>query len=183
MSSFQITQVDAILIFDHNGEKIAAKYYILHGTNQAAIPPEKQGAFEKSLLNQMSQVKDSGVFDGCILVENHTVVYHIVNDIYITVVGQLFENELILSQMCNTIKQSLVGITHDDISKEVLYEKLASVFLLLDDAVDGGIIMETDPNVIVKRLRRKDRDSNENIPFNQAIYNVRNNVIRTLLNS
>lgn len=93
----------------------------------------------------------------CLLIENHLVVFTIVADVFIAVVGHLTENELILSQLCTNVEKVLEYLTKYllylyaivifdsnngffsyDIKKDFVYEKLASVFLLLDDVVDGG---------------------------------------------
>ncbi|EAN30597.2 Clathrin adaptor complex small chain family protein [Theileria parva strain Muguga] len=183
MTNFNVTQVEAILILGENGEKIAVRYYKLHPSSKLSISEEDQKVFEKSLVDQLKQAKSSEIHHDCLLIENHLVVFTIVADVFIAVVGHLTENELILSQLCTNVEKVLEYLTNYDIKKDFVYEKLASVFLLLDDVVDGGIIMETEHEVIIKRLKRKENDSSDHVPVKQAIHNVRNNVIMTLLNS
>nr|PVC53459.1 hypothetical protein MACL_00000049 [Theileria orientalis] len=183
MTNFNITQVEAILILGEEGEKIAVRYYKLHPSSQLSIAENDQVVFEKSLVNQLEQARLANVVHDCLLIENHLVVFSVLADVYVVVVGHLSENELILSQLCKNVESVLDYITGYDIKKEAIYQKLGSVFLLLDDVVDGGIIMETDPEIVIKRLKRKDTDSADHVPVKQAIHNVRNNVIMTLLNS
>uniref|UniRef100_A0A3B0MW23 Coatomer subunit zeta n=1 Tax=Theileria annulata TaxID=5874 RepID=A0A3B0MW23_THEAN len=184
MTNFNVTQVEAILILGENGEKIAVRYYKLHPSSKLSFSEDEQKIFEKSLVDQLEQARTSEIQHDCLLLENHLVVFSIVADVYIVVVGHLTENELILSQLCKNVEKVLEYLTKYvdiyvisfyDIKKDFVYEKLASVFLLLDDVVDGGIIMETEHEVIIKRLKRKENDSSDHVPVKQAIHNVRNN--------
>lgn len=191
MDNIPITQVDAVLLLDDRGERIAVKYYPQHcplAANEAApkCPWEtldKQKAFERSLAKE---VEADGVREGdsgCRVVGGHLVNYRMASDFCIFVVGPSKENELLLADVGSTVMRCLVGITGDDLQKETLFNKLDCVFLLLDDVVDGGIVMENDPNVILKRIKSRGGEGSDHVPLNQTIYNLRNNVIRSLLNS
>ncbi|ORM42130.1 Coatomer subunit zeta-3 [Babesia sp. Xinjiang] len=186
-----ITQVDGILLLDHQGERIAVNYYQQH----CAVPTNanspnnlwedvaKQKALERNLTKELDFTNAKEGSAGCRIVDGYLVNYYIAIDFAIVVLAPSSENEVLLSEVCTTLKQCLVSITDDQMNKEVLCTKLDSVFLLLDDIVDGGIIMEANHSVIIKRLKGKSGDGSDHVPLNQAIYNIRNNVIRNLLNS
>ncbi|EDO07623.1 nonclathrin coat protein zeta2-cop-related family protein [Babesia bovis T2Bo] len=191
MAYIRITQVDAILLLDRQGGRIAVNYYPQHcaaPTNPGAPSHlwedlNKQKALEKTITQELGLNDAHEGATGCRMVEGYLVNYYHAIDFSILVLGPTSENEILLSEVCNTVKKCLTAITDEQLKVEVICNKLDSVFLILDDVVDGGIIMESDHNVIVKRLKGKSGDSSDHMPLNQAIYNIRNNVIRNLLNS
>ncbi|CDR96288.1 nonclathrin coat protein zeta2-cop-related protein, putative [Babesia bigemina] len=215
MAYIPITQVDAILLLDQHGERIAVNYYPQHcaattsadGVKNLWEDVARQKVIEKSLTKELELAKargteitlvSHGVTEGAYgirMIEGHLVSYYIAADFAIIVVGPSKENEVLLTDLCTTVKKCLLSVTDEQLKKEVVCNKLDSVFLILDDVVDGGfatykchsyvsrIIMESDHNVIIRRLKGKSGDSSDHLPLNQAIYNIRNNVIRSLLNS
>lgn len=191
MAYIRITQVDAVLLLDENGDRIAVKYYPQHcsvpgsddGSNSLWENSERQRALEQGLTKELNSDGVREGDSGCRIVEGCAINYYVATDFYIFVVGPGKENEMLLSDVCNTVRKCLMGITEDDMRKETIFSKLDSVFLILDDVIDGGVVMECDSDVILKRLKAKGGDGSEHVPLNQAIYNIRNNVIRSLLNS
>ncbi|GFE52729.1 AP2 domain transcription factor AP2IV-1 [Babesia ovis] len=185
MAYIRITQVDAILLLDHQGDRIAVSYYPQH----CAVPSNtsshlwedlsRQKSLEKSLVSELDLGTAREGSSGCRMVEGHLVTYYIAVDFAILVLGPINENEVLLGDVCTTVKKCLVAITEyvltnanpryysDQLKKEVVCTKLDSVFLVLDDVVDGGIIMESDHNVIMKRLKGKSGDGSDHVPLNQ----------------
>ena len=63
-------------------------------------------------------------------------------------------------------------------------ENLDLVLLVLDELVDGGVILETDPGVIANRVSMRGADSETPLTeqsFAQAIASAREQISRNLL--
>ncbi|KAK2195885.1 bifunctional AP complex [Babesia duncani] len=172
MSLPSITQIVAILILEDSGRRLAVKYYKQYDSIDEHVfdyfsTPEKQKHFEAN-LTKTSKVPNKTC---CLLIDSFPVAYFLGEDFGIFVVGNLQENEILLGDYCETVRKVLMGLVGNEITRDLLYEKIDSIFLLLDDIVDGGIVLERDPNVILKRLACKSGDTLD-LPLNQAIYKV-----------
>ncbi|CDU17296.1 coatomer subunit zeta, putative [Plasmodium yoelii] len=210
MKGVSIKQLDGIIILDEDGNRIAVKYYtnILENkgddknrnscennyinnkehmdniydepyNNLKTVDNQKQ--FEYNIINKIK--KTSSLLNEIeILSSNQYIILSLlINDIYIFIVGDENNNELILYEIMKSIQDSLNSITNNNIGKKQLIDKLDSVYLLLDEIIDNGIVMETNPNVIVNRLYMNEDDIQDLTSLNQAIYSAKDNIIRSLL--
>nr|XP_032648614.1 coatomer subunit zeta-1-like [Chelonoidis abingdonii] len=83
------------------------------------------------------------------LLEGLTVVYKSSIDLYFYVVGSSYENELMLMAVLNCLFDSLSQILRKNVEKRVLLENMEGLFLAVDEIVDGGVILESDPQQVV----------------------------------
>ncbi|NXW45694.1 COPZ1 protein, partial [Nyctiprogne leucopyga] len=160
--------VKALLILDSLGQRLLAKYY--DGTFPTA---KEQAAFERNIFNQTHR---EGGEVACL--EGLTVVYRSSVDLFFYVVGGCQENELMLSAVLACLLDALghllrVPAPHagpgvmsgsgcSDIShpltrrKEVekcwLLDNMEGTFLVVDEIVDRGVILESDPQQVIQRL-------------------------------
>jgi hypothetical protein len=49
------------------------------------------------------------------------------------------------------------------VEKRSLLERMDAVLLVMDEIVDGGVIMETDPSVLVQRIAIKVDDTEQSV--------------------
>uniref|UniRef100_A0A8C4QKZ1 Coatomer subunit zeta n=1 Tax=Eptatretus burgeri TaxID=7764 RepID=A0A8C4QKZ1_EPTBU len=134
--------VKAIIILDNDGERIYAKYYdSLHPT------VKEQKTFEKNIFGKTHR-SDSEIA----LLEGLTVVYKSSVDLYFYVVGSSQENELMLMAVLNCLVDVLNQMFRKSFQKRVLLENMDGVLLAVDEIVDGGVILESDPNQVVQRV-------------------------------
>ncbi|SCM05746.1 coatomer subunit zeta, putative [Plasmodium chabaudi adami] len=215
MRGVSIKQLDAIIMLDEDGKRIAVKYYTnvlenkddnknrnqggsnLMNSNQL-YSKENMNSFYDETYNDLKTVDDQKQFEHDIvdkikkmsslmneieiLVSNQYIILCLpVNDIYIFVVGDENSNELVLYEVMKAIQDSLNNITNNNIGKKQLIDKLDSVFLLFDEIIDNGIIMETNSNIIVNRLYMNEGDIQDLTSLNQAISSAKDNIIRSLL--
>lgn len=150
--------VQAVLIFStEDGARILAKYYSPpHGAAGAAgsltnpYPDVKaQKAFEKGLIEKTA--KQTG---DIILYDNRIVLYKLESDVMLYVVGSLEENEILLYNTVLALRDSLHLLFKQSVDKRTIVESYDLVSLTIDEIVDNGIILETDPTITVQRVSR-----------------------------
>ncbi|KAJ3124838.1 Coatomer subunit zeta-1 [Nowakowskiella sp. JEL0407] len=121
------------------------------------------------------------MFDG------HVVVYKNSIDLFIYFVGSAEENELILSSILQGYTEALSILLKGQVESRLLLENLDLVLLALDETIDDGIILESEPSQIAARVTKKNNDDSiTGIPLTeqtltQALQNVSEQVARRLL--
>ncbi|GAW79773.1 coatomer subunit zeta [Plasmodium gonderi] len=205
MKTVSIKQLDAIIILDSDGKRIAVKYYNdkfpFKGENKMihkSSSKESMNYHLEDTYNNLRTVTDQKLFENDItdkakklggnsseteilVLNKYIILYLLINDVNIYIVGDETDNEIILHEIMQTVQQCLNSVTNNQIGKKQLLEKLDSVYLILDEIADSGIIMETNPNVIINRLYMNEGELQDHTPLNQAISSAKENIIRSLL--
>lgn len=143
--------VDAFLILDNEAKRLYAKYYEHpHQKQEDEESPfqslKSQKAFESRLFKKTH--KENG---DIILFENHIVVYKEIADFVIYIVGGLDENETILFTALEGFKDGLDKILNYQMDKKAILENYDKVTIAADEAIDDGIILETEGSIIAAR--------------------------------
>ena len=68
----------------------------------------------------------------------------------ILVVGSAHDNELIVSEVLNTIHECFDSIFPRGINRKNLTDNLIPVIMILDELIDDGIIITTETDVIIE---------------------------------
>ncbi|CAG9971405.1 unnamed protein product [Clonostachys byssicola] len=153
-----LSSVQAVLILStEDGSRIFSKYYASPHTapnagNVNANPysdVKSQKAFEKGLIEKTS--KQTG---DIILYDNRIVLYKLESDVMIYVVGSVDENEILLYNTILALRDSLHLLFKQSVDKRTIVENYDLVSLAIDEIVDDGIILETDPTIIVQRVSK-----------------------------
>ena len=134
--------IKAIFILDNNGKRILARYY-----DDTYPTAKEQKAFEKNTFTKTKK-SDSEIA----LLEGLTIVYKSNVDLYFYVVGSSLENELILMSVLSCLYDSVSMLLRKHVEKHSLMRNLDSVFLVVDEIVDGGVIMQVDGNAVMNRV-------------------------------
>ncbi|CAH1241042.1 COPZ1 [Branchiostoma lanceolatum] len=140
--------IKAIAILDNDGERIVAKYF-----DETFPTAKEQRAFEKNLFNKTHRANAE-----IIMLEGITCVYRSNVDLFFYVMGSSNENELILASVLNCLYDSVSQMLRKNVEKRALMDNLDGVFLAVDEIVDGGIILEADPNAVVQRVALRTED-------------------------
>lgn len=133
--------IKAMLILDGDGNRLIAKYY-----DETFPSVKEQKSFERNLFNKTS--KGSGEI---ILIDGLTCVYKSNVDLFFYVIGSNQVNELLLTQTLSCLYDSVQKVLGKSFEKRVFMDNLASIFLILDEIVDGGIVCETDSRSVIQR--------------------------------
>nr|XP_061802369.1 coatomer subunit zeta-1 isoform X3 [Nerophis lumbriciformis] len=134
--------VKAILILDNDGDRLYAKYY-----DDTYPTVKEQKAFEKNIFNKTHRT-DSEIA----LLEGLTVVYKSNIDLFFYVIGSSYENELMLMAVLNCLFDSLSQMLRKNVERRALLDNMEGLFLAVDEIVDGGVILESDPQQVVHRV-------------------------------
>ncbi|KAK6953997.1 hypothetical protein Daesc_003959 [Daldinia eschscholtzii] len=170
-----LSSVNAIIILNiDDGSRIFAKYYsephhapTASSTNHHHQPSgpfadvKSQKTFEKGLLDKTA--KQTG---DIILYDNRIVLYKMESDVMMYVVGGVDENEVLLYNVILALRDSLhllfnsgsirvkLTLARQSVDKRTIIENYDLVSLAIDEIVDDGIILETDPTIIVQRVSK-----------------------------
>ncbi|XP_023573866.1 coatomer subunit zeta-2 isoform X4 [Octodon degus] len=115
---------------------------------------KEQMIFEKNVFSKTSQTESEIAFWA-----GMTIVYKSSVDLFLYVVGSSQENELLLLSVLTCLFESLSHILRRNVEKRWLLENLDGAFLVLDEIVDGGVILESDPQQVVQKVNFRADDS------------------------
>ncbi|KAM9267246.1 coatomer subunit zeta-2 [Morus bassanus] len=135
--------VKALLILDSLGQRLLAKYY--DGTFPTA---KEQVAFERSIFSKTHHRAGGEI--ACL--EGLTIVYRSSIDLFFYVVGGCQENELMLSAVLACLLDALGHLLRKEVEKRWLLDNMEGMFLVVDEIVDRGVILESDPQQVIQRL-------------------------------
>ncbi|XP_054510116.2 coatomer subunit zeta-1 [Agelaius phoeniceus] len=140
--------VKAIIILDNDGERLFAKYY-----DDTYPSVKEQRAFEKNIFSKTHR-SDSEIA----LLDGLTVVYKSSIDLYCCVIGSATQNELMLTAVLNCLFDSLSQMLRKNVERRALLDNMEGLFLAVDEIVDGGVILESDPQQVVHRVAVRGED-------------------------
>ncbi|BGP55691.1 hypothetical protein JCM8202_003818 [Rhodotorula sphaerocarpa] len=166
MQNLQLQMVSAVLLVDHDSNRILAKYYHPEHHDPKNPAPAKQPfstlkeqrAFEAAVWEKTR--KQSG---DILLYDNSLVLYKQAVDLTFYVVGPAGENELMLSSVLAAFYDSVALLLRHQVEKRAILENLDLVVLALDETIDNGIVLETDPIAIASRVSRPRPDATVNL--------------------
>lgn len=161
--SLSLFSINAVLVMSaDDGSRIFAKYYSpphppagtpAHSTNYPGANPyptlKEQKAFEKGLLEKTNK-QSSDV----ILYDNRVVVFKMESDVMLYVVGPADENEVLLYNVVLSLRDALGILFKGATDKRTIVENYDLLALAIDEIIDDGIILETDPVLIASRVSR-----------------------------
>uniref|UniRef100_A0A5F9C3L6 Coatomer subunit zeta n=1 Tax=Oryctolagus cuniculus TaxID=9986 RepID=A0A5F9C3L6_RABIT len=128
--------IKAVFILDNDGHRLLAKYY-----DDTFPSVKEQVVFEKNVFNKTSRTESEIAFLG-----GMTIVYKSSVDLFLYVVGSSQENEV------NSGGLTCLSALRKNVEKRWLLENLDGAFLVLDEIVDGGVILESDPQQVVQKV-------------------------------
>lgn len=158
MSSLSLYSVEATLILDNQGNRIYGKYYTPpHSKTNGELTGslliksiKKQHEFEKNLFKKTHKQESE-----ILLFEDYIILYKEYIDVTLYLVGRLDENEIILQSAFSAFKGSLELVLNSGIDKKNIQENYDMVLLTIDEIIDNGIILETDPSTIASRVSKR----------------------------
>ncbi|KAL9678076.1 hypothetical protein QQ045_015915 [Rhodiola kirilowii] len=118
------------------------------------------------------------------MLENNIIVYKFVQDLHFFVTGGDDENELILATVLQGFFDSVALLLRNNVDKREALANLDLIFLCLDEIVYGGLILETEANVIVGKVVTNNLESAGSLSeqtITQALATAREQFTRSLL--
>jgi coatomer subunit zeta len=138
--------------------------------------------FERNLFKSSSHLSCKGDLE-LMFMDQHFAAHKASHDLRMFVVANQNENEIILVSVLEALFESLTNLLRGVVDKLSALENLDLVLLVLDELVDGGIILETDPYAIIGRVAMN-ADSEHNSAeqtISQALASARDQLSRNLL--
>ncbi|KAJ7286839.1 coatomer protein [Mycena rebaudengoi] len=169
--NLSLYSVNAFIILDTEGNRVIAKYYRSKshplGESKEFLTLKEQKAFEKGLWQK---TKKAG--GDVILYDSHLAVYKHSLDVIIYFIAGPSENELMISMALNNFVDALSLLLRNQIEKRGLLENLDLVLLCLDETIDDGIIVDTDPAALASRVSKPRADATDIVINEQTIMNA-----------
>ena len=118
-----------------------------------------------------------------IMFDNVIVVYKFIGDLMFFVVGDAEDNELVLNIVLTALTEAIGILVRSGVERRTLLENLDLVLLVLDEIVDGGNVLETDPGIVASRVAMRGAEDTPigEQSFSQALGSAREQLARALL--
>ena len=153
-----------IIILDNSGKLIYGKYFI-------DKDQEKQREFEKQLC---FQVKNLNITQGKLdifNIDDYNVFVKIIGEIAYFIGVNEEDNECLGYNFCKIFENCLGGITNDNFDQKKIFDNLDKIMLIIDEMVDNGLIINSDPDSIEKLISLQDESGSKFISFGTSEQN------------
>jgi hypothetical protein len=148
-----IPKVDAILVLDGDGNRLAGKYYgaFLKKKQGDNTAEELRSQFEKQLHQKIAGIAARPDAAEVVTCQGRTAVFCGGSvggggggDVRVVHIGPPGESELVLAYLCEGMYDALSRLMGGSTDRSMVLDNLELVFLLIDEHCDGGIILEVD---------------------------------------
>ncbi|GMH36553.1 hypothetical protein BSKO_04421 [Bryopsis sp. KO-2023] len=176
-----VMTVKNLIVLDSEGKRIVVSYFSPEWATVA-----QQAEYEKSLFNKTSRTNARGEAE-IIMFDNVVVIYKTLGDLTFYITGDENENELVLFSVLHAFYETINLLLRGAVEKKTALENLDQVLVAIDEIVDGGLILETDPQVVASRVSMRSADSpGFDVPFaeqtfSQAFASAKEHLARSLL--
>ena len=92
-------------------------------------------------------------------IENYVSVFRVYSDMSFYVLGMKDENELCLSQVLDTINGCFNAVFKQSIERRNLIQNMTAVILIIDEIIDGGVVLQLDDSEVLNRIKQKPKSS------------------------
>ncbi|KAE9452464.1 hypothetical protein C3L33_15635, partial [Rhododendron williamsianum] len=171
-------KVKNILLLDSEGKRVAVKYYSDDWPTNSA-----RETFEKAVFTK-TQKTNARTEAEITMLESNIVVYKFVQDLHFFVTGGEDENEVILANVLQGFFDAVGLLLRGNVEKKEALENLDLILLCIDEIIDGGIVLETDANLIAGKVATHSLDSGAPLSeqtISQALATAREHLTRSLL--
>ena len=147
-----------IIILDNNGKLIYGKYFI-------DKDQERQREFEKQLC---FQVKNLNITQGeldIFNIDDYNVFIKIIGEIAYFIGVNEEDNECLGYNFCMIFENCLGSVISDNFDRKKIFDNLDKIMLIIDEMVDNGLIINTDPDSIQKLISLQDESGSKFISF------------------
>jgi hypothetical protein len=172
-------KISGIVILGKNGNRIVSKYY---GDNKQTT--EEQFKFEEALHAKVARQQQQPSYDADIFTFDDYVIPHkFFEDVRIFVLLHPDENELIGLTILNTLSDTLSILFDQRVTRAAVNNNLDMVTLILDELLDDGLILETNPEQILQRVSMRENSmpvASQDQTLASAVQNVTDQLFRTL---
>ncbi|KAL8274338.1 hypothetical protein Esti_001740 [Eimeria stiedai] len=169
-------RLTCLLVLDLEGERLCSKYLsppCAHVSSPSPFPYldfRAQRRFETAAFQSLKKIR--GRTEAEVLeVEGEIVVGLCLGDVCLFAASpQSCANELLLLEVVECLKSVLVSLCNGSLSRQALIDGLDSAMLALDEVADQGLLLETNPSLVVARasLMEEQASVGEAASFNRV---------------
>lgn len=155
-----LPKLDAILVLDADGNRLAGKYYgsFLKAGSADKSAEDLRVSFEKQVHSKVATVTPKPDAAEIVSCQGRTVVVCGTADVRVVHVGPPSESELVLAHLCEGMYDALAKLMGGTADRAMVLDNLELVFLLIDEHCDGGIIMEVDGKKLAGAVLLRDEE-------------------------
>jgi len=164
-----LPKVDAILVLDGDGNRLAGKYYgefLKNPKGSDKSTEELRANFEKQLQQKVSGISARPDAAEVVTVQGRTAVFcggsiggGANGDVRVVHIGPPGESELVLAHLCEGMYDALSQLMGGATDRTMVLDNLELVFLLIDEHCDGGLILEVDGSKLAGAVLLRDEDT------------------------
>ena len=147
-----------IIILDNSGKLIYGRYFI--GKDQ-----ERQREFEKQLCFQVKNLNISQDELDIFNIDDYNIFVKIIGEIAYFIGINENDNECLGYNFCKIFENCLGSITNDNFDRQKIFDNLDKIMLIIDEMVDNGLIINTDPESIEKLISHQNESGSKFISF------------------
>lgn len=141
--------IKAIIILGYEGKRAIAKHF----------DPTISADADRFEAKIYARTKSQKIREDVILMDNFIIVHRFIKEMHIYVVGARNENPLILDKVLNCLVEVMSTLFNrkqidDSVSMPSanFYGSLELMILAMDEICEQGVILETDPNLVLERV-------------------------------
>ena len=147
-----------IIILDNNGKLIYGKYFI-------DKDQERQREFEKQLCFQTKNLNIAQDEIDIFNIDDYNVFVKIIGEIAYFIGVSEEDNECLGYNFCKIFENCVGNITSYNFNRQKIFDNLDKIMLIIDEMVDNGLIINTDPDSIEKLILHHDESGSKFISF------------------
>ena len=147
-----------LIILDNSGKLIYSKYF-------TAKDISKQHEFEKQLC---FQIKNLNVTPGeldIFSMDEYNIFVKITGEIAYFIGINEEDNECLGYNFCKIFETCLANIVNENFGRVKIFENLEKIILMIDEMLDNGLIVNTDPDSISKLICHQEESGSKFISF------------------
>ena len=129
----------------------------------------EQANFEKDLFAKTSRINARGEPE-ILMFDDIVVVFKAIGDAIFYVVGFADENEVVMANVLAGFYESVTLLLRNAVEKKTILENLDLILLAMDEIIEGGLVLETDPTTIATRVTMRTGDG-EGSPMAMDLHN------------
>ena len=177
-------EIKAVLVIDSDGMKIYGKYY--RPTDQLATA-SGQDLFEKQLKSKVSKFSLKNKENEIVLLESMTVIFKLLNNVCIYIIGSNDENEILMASILDTMVEALEIVYRTEVDRTRIIEEIDLLMLTIDEMIDDGNILAFEATSIVERVLMREANEiaqpKQNVKeslFGRALQNAKQAISKTM---
>jgi len=144
--------IEAVLIITKQG---TSRFIKIYSEDESQLDKE---ILTKNIFNEIVQAKDSSIiFDFEYMKLKRKLVYRLYGSIYIIFIIDEAENELAMLDFIS-VMMSILDEVFKGISELHLIMNPEKLYLIIDEMISGGIVIETSKTEIISNYMEKMKD-------------------------